>query len=54
MEYLKITLLSDLCVGNGESIGNAVDADVCMDRVGLPYIPARRLKGCLKQAALEL
>ena len=54
MEYLKITLRSDLCAGNGESVGNSVDTDVCMDRAGLPYIPARRLKGCLKQAASEL
>ena len=54
MEYLKITLRSDLCVGNGESVGNTVDTDVCMDEAGLPYIPARRLKGCLKQAAQEL
>lgn len=54
MEYLKIVLRSDLCMGNGESVGNAVDTDVCMDRAGLPYIPARRLKGCLKQAAFDL
>ena len=54
MEYLKITLRSDLCAGNGESVGNSVDTDVCMDKAGLPYIPARRLKGCLKQAASEL
>lgn len=54
MDYLKIVLRSDLCAGNGESVGNAVDTDVCMDRAGLPYIPARRLKGCLKQAAFDL
>lgn len=54
MEYLKIVLRSDLCVGNGESFGNSVDTDVCMDEAGLPYIPARRLKGCLKQSAYEL
>ena len=54
MEYLKIVLQSDLCAGNGESAGNAIDTDVCMDQAGLPYIPARRLKGCLRQAALEL
>lgn len=54
MEYLKIVLRSDLCAGNGESVGNAVDTDVCMDGVGLPYIPSRRLKGCLKQSAFDL
>lgn len=54
MEYLKIVLKSDLCAGNGESVGNAIDNDVCMDDAGLPYIPARRIKGCLKQAAYDL
>ena len=54
MEYLKIVLRSDLCAGNGESVGNTVDTDVCMDEAGLPYIPARRLKGCLRQAARDL
>ena len=54
MEYLKIVLQSDLCAGNGESIGNTIDTDVCMDAAGLPYIPARRLKGCLKQAAFDI
>ncbi|HJB35725.1 MAG TPA: hypothetical protein H9775_14535 [Candidatus Blautia merdipullorum] len=54
MEYLKIVLRSDLCAGNGESVGNAVDTDVCMDEAGLPYIPARRLKGCLKQSARDM
>lgn len=54
MEYLKITLKSDLCAGNGESAGNAIDNDICVDDVGLPYIPARRIKGCLKQSAFDL
>ena len=54
MDYLKILLRSDLCAGNGESVGNEIDKDICMDEAGLPYIPSRRLKGCLKQAALDL
>lgn len=54
MEYLKIVLRSDLCAGNGESAGNSVDTDVCMDGAGLPYIPARRLKGCLRQSAYDM
>lgn len=54
MTYLKIKLRSDLCAGNGESVGNSVDTDVCMDTAGLPYIPSRRLKGCLKQSAYDL
>ena len=54
MEYIKITLESDLCVASGESGGNTVDSDICVDTYGLPYIPARRIKGCLRQAAEEL
>lgn len=54
MEYLRIVLRSDLCAGNGESVGNDIDTDVCMDTAGLPYIPSRRLKGCLKQAAFDM
>lgn len=54
MKYLKIMLRSDLCAGNGESVGNVVDTDVCMDKAGLPFLPSRRVKGCLKQAAFDL
>jgi len=48
---LKITLKSDLCAGSGESTGITVDTDLCIDAAGLPYIPARRLKGCLRESA---
>lgn len=54
MLYLKIRLRSDLCAGSGESFGNVIDSDICMDESGLPYIPARRIKGCLRQAATDL
>ena len=54
MTYIKITLESDLCVASGESGGNSVDSDITIDQYGLPYIPARRIKGCLRQAADEL
>lgn len=50
MSHIHITLQSDLCAGNGQSLGNLVDTDCCMDLSGLPVIPARRLKGCLRQA----
>lgn len=49
--YLKISLVSDICMGNGESKGNAVDRDICTTKEGIPYIPARRIKGCLRQTA---
>ncbi len=51
---LKITLLSDLCTGSGETFNSTVDTDVVYDDFGLPYIPAKRLKGCIREACLEL
>lgn len=48
---LKITLKSDLCVGSGYAFAGVIDSDVCYDACGIPYIPARRLKGCLREAA---
>ena len=49
--YLNISLASDICMGNGESKGNAIDRDICTTKEGIPYIPARRIKGCLRQTA---
>ena len=54
MSYIRITLLSDLCAGSGESRGNAVDNDIAIDRNGFPVIPARRLKGVLSETAYWL
>ena len=51
MPKIRITLKSDLCAGSGEATGVTVDKDLCIDAYGLPYIPARRLKGCLRDAA---
>lgn len=51
---LKITLMSDLCTGNGTGYGSLVDTETCYDEYGLPYIPGRRVKGLLREAALEL
>lgn len=51
---LKIELLSDLCVADGNGYNSSVDIDVCQDAYGLPYIPAKRLKGCLRECAQEL
>ena len=31
-----------------------VDMDVVYDENGLPYIPAKRIKGCIREAALEM
>lgn len=51
---LVIELRSDLIVGSGEGWGNTVDTDIIYDQYGFPYIPAKRIKGLLKEAALEL
>lgn len=51
---LKIELLSDLCTYSGETYNSVVDTDVVYDRYGLPYIPAKRMKGCIREACMEL
>ena len=47
---LRITLRSDLCMGSGYAYAGIVDSDVCYNLNGIPYIPGRRLKGCLREA----
>jgi CRISPR-associated protein Csx10 len=54
MYRVELELMSDLCAANGEGSGNSVDSDICTDRYGLPYIPARRIKGCMRESANEL
>jgi len=51
MSKITITLKSDLCVGSGQGYASYVDIDVCFDKNGVPFIPARRLKGLLRDAA---
>lgn len=51
---IKITLLSDLCTCSGETYNSVVDMDVVYDENGIPYIPAKRVKGCIRESALEL
>lgn len=48
---LKIELKSDLCTGSGYGYAGVIDTDVVFDCYGLPMIPARRLKGCMREAA---
>lgn len=50
---IKITLLSDLCVSDGSVYNSMLDTDICYDELGFPYIPAKRLKGNLRECALE-
>lgn len=52
--YMRIELKSDLCVSDGGIYNSMLDTDVCYDDNGIPYIPAKRIKGCLREAAIEL
>lgn len=49
-----IQLKSDLVPGSGQSWANLIDSDIVYDQYGFPYIPAKRIKGLLKESALEL
>ena len=51
---IRIELLSDLCSYSGEVYNTVVDTDVVYDNYGLPYIPAKRIKGCIRESALDL
>jgi CRISPR-associated protein Csx10 len=48
---IKIKLKSDLCMGSGYSYAGIIDSDICYDENGIPYIPAKRLKGCFRDTA---
>lgn len=51
---LEIKLLSDMCVSDGGVYNSSVDVDICYDIYGFPYIPAKRIRGCLRECAIEL
>lgn len=51
---LSIQLLSDLCVSDGGVYNSSLDMEICHDECGFPYIPGRRIKGCLRECAREL
>ena len=50
---LRVHTRSPLHLGSGQADVN-VDAEVVHDEVGLPYFPAKRLKGLLYESALEV
>ena len=50
-KLMKIELKSDLCAGVGKHYAAILDLDTALDEFGLPYIPSRRLKGCMREAA---
>lgn len=43
-----------MCVSDGGVYNSSLDQDVCYDQYGFPYIPAKRIRGCLRECALEL
>jgi CRISPR-associated protein Csx10 len=47
-------LLSDAIPGSGEGLSGIIDIDISSDGYGVPYIPAKRIKGILRESALEL
>ena len=49
-----IQLISDLVPGSGQGWANIIDSDIVYDQYGFPHIPARRIKGLIKESALEL
>ncbi|MEJ2248893.1 MAG: RAMP superfamily CRISPR-associated protein [Candidatus Lokiarchaeota archaeon] len=55
MKFLiKMELLSDTLPGDAESYGTYIDQDIVSDKDGIPYIPARRIKGILRKNADNL
>ncbi len=51
---LKITTLCDTQIGSGRSFGATIDSDIEFDQYGLPYIPAKRIKGLFRNAVENL
>lgn len=51
---LEIKLLSHTLPGSGNGIGTEINSDVVFDEFGIPYIPGKRIKGCLRDSACEI
>lgn len=51
MSRINIILKSGLCAASGDGFSSVIDTDVSYDKYGFPVIGARRLKGCLRDAA---
>lgn len=41
-------------IGSGEGYSTIIDSDVIFDDIGIPYIPARRIKGLLRESAEDV
>jgi len=51
---LKVSFKSPALIGSGEGFGAIIDSDIVFDEIGIPYIPAKRIKGCLRDSAEEV
>ncbi len=51
---IKIKIESPTLLGSGEGWGSIIDTDIAFDNFGLPYFPAKRLKGLLRESAQEV
>ena len=49
-----IQIISDLVPGSGQGWANIIDSDIVYDQYGYHYIPARIIKGLIKESSLEL
>lgn len=47
---ISVSLLSASLIGSAEGYGAIIDSDVIFDEVGIPYIPAKRFKGILRES----
>ena len=50
---LEILLESPAIAASGEGWGAVIDTDIVFDELGLPFVPSKRIKGCLKDAAQD-
>lgn len=46
--------ISPTLLGSGEGQGSTIDRDIVFDNHGLPYFPARRFKGLMRESCLEV
>lgn len=51
---LEVKLETPSLIGSGTGYGSLIDTDIVFDEYGIPYIPAKRIKGCLRDSAIEL
>jgi len=55
MDYkLAITLKSAVSPGSGQGWAGMIDSDIVFDELGIPFIPARRIKGILRDNARDV